>query len=147
MKLITDYNDEVIDDPDDDTILHYLVYTVENIVHLSGESVMLAEETEDEDTGIPFLQATYDKDKPGWILLITRSSDDGQSCDLYRAVQGPFTTMSVAAILQQHAKGDVSWQHNLHWKRVKAIHIETLLGILLTVIIAVVIVIGFFVLR
>ena len=61
MKLATDYNDEVIDNPDDDAILNAVIYTVENIAHLPGESVFLVPDPEDQDEEVLSVQAMFDK--------------------------------------------------------------------------------------
>ena len=139
MKLTTNYNDEVIDNPDDDAILNACIYTVERINDLYGESVMLVNDPEDEDERIPLVQAMYRQ--PEWDLLVTRRAHDEQQWDCSRAVEGPFATMRIVEILRQHAKGDDSWQHDLHWEPVRAISVKTL-GILLAIfIIAVLIVV------
>ena len=121
MKLTTNYNEKSIENPDYDAILHALVSTVDEIADLDGESVILLPGPDDDD-GILCVQAYYDDVGHSWELFVWRRGHD----KVYRAAEGPFSTLRITAILQEHAKGDDSWQRDFHWKPSKTISMNTL---------------------
>ena len=140
MKLTTSFNDTSIEDPDDDTIFRSVLSIIDG--HLDGEQVYLAHGPGD-DERILSVAAYYDG--TGWYLWVTHRGRDEAPGETYCTANDPLSTSRTAEILQQHAKGDTSWQREFRWKPVKAMFINSpgVLVAVLAFIIAVVALIWF----
>ena len=138
MELLTTRNNAPIENPDDDAILRAVL----SIVDLEGEQVFLGHGPDDDEQ---ILSVAAYNEGTGWVLIVAYRGHGETPGETHCTAGEPLPTSRIVEILQQHCRGDDSWQREIHWKPLKTLSVGTLgLGIAIAVVMIVVVLVVWF---